>query len=179
MAMIMVLSSLFSNGAVAHETDEVWFLYSNEDGTFWLDYNEDMDVVFHIDDDTLNEWKVNKDELQYGFKMNGIMDDEFNFIEYTGKEQIEAELIPIDVKDSIDTNIEYGMMEYKYIDIWYMYSVDDGSYFLDTAAEYENVIWVDDESLKDWGIDKEGLHHGNKMTGIFTPDGWELLSMIE
>ncbi|MGG0667693.1 hypothetical protein ABE073_04105 [Lederbergia citrisecunda] len=63
------------------------------------------------------------------------------------------------------------------IDIFYMYSVDDGSYWLDPTTDTENVIWIDDESLVEWNVNKEELHHGNRMVGMFDKTGWELLGM--
>jgi len=72
-------------------------------------------------------------------------------------------------------NISFSDIEEKKIDIFYMYSVEDGSYWLDPESDTENVIWIDNDSLKEWGIDSKKLHHGNKFEGVFTPDGWELI----
>ena len=60
-------------------------------------------------------------------------------------------------------------------DIYYMYSVRGGSYWLEPTSKTENVIWVDDKSLKSWGLDKSKLHHGNIGRGTFDRSGWELL----
>lgn len=59
--------------------------------------------------------------------------------------------------------------------IFYMYSVKGGSYWLEPTSKVENVIWVDDASLKSWGLNKSKLHHGNIGRGTFDRTGWELL----
>src|SRR6185312_6882533 len=63
------------------------------------------------------------------------------------------------------------------LDLFYMYSTDEGSYWLDSLAPVENVIFVDFDSLKEWNIDINELHHGNKFLGTFDPSGWDLLKL--
>lgn len=67
----------------------------------------------------------------------------------------------------------------KEIELFYMYDVEHGTYWLDPMTEEENVIWVDDESLEAWGISKRDLHHGNKFMGLFDSEGWELEGLKE
>lgn len=71
-----------------------------------------------------------------------------------------------------------GMDILQPIELWYMYSNEDGTYWLDPSAEYENVIFVGYESLEEWNVSVDSLHHGNMMIGLFDETGWELLDMI-
>lgn len=64
------------------------------------------------------------------------------------------------------------------LDIFYMYSNESGSYFLDPAADVENVIFVPYVALNDWNINLDTLHHGQKFSGIFDSEySWELLGL--
>lgn len=54
--------------------------------------------------------------------------------------------------------------------LFYMYSNEEGHYFLDPEAEYENVIFV---PLDDYYLSSP--HHGDKFIGTFSDtDLWEL-----
>jgi len=67
--------------------------------------------------------------------------------------------------------------------LFYMYSNDEGMYFLDPLAEYENVIFVghnDYKILPELKIDTNTLHHGKKFVGVFADDElWELVGLNE
>lgn len=80
---LMVASMIGMNGVVSAsettktvqdtKTIEMWYLYSNEDGTFWLEYGKDMeDTIIHVSYDDLAKWKISKNKLDYGFKMNAV-----------------------------------------------------------------------------------------------------------
>lgn len=73
---------------------------------------------------------------------------------------------------------EISVNEEQSIELFFMYGNEEGTYWLDPKAEYENVIWVDYESLIEWGIDFKELHHGNKKVGLFDETGWELFEII-
>lgn len=64
------------------------------------------------------------------------------------------------------------------IEIYFMYGNDDGTYWLDPSAEYENVIYVGYDELEEWNIDYDRLHHGNMMIGLFDETGWELMEIV-
>ena len=71
--------------------------------------------------------------------------------------------------------VAQNIPENKELDIFYMYSNEDGMYFLEPTAEYENVIYVDYASWNEWiGLDSTTLHHGTKFIGVFDSEGWEL-----
>jgi len=59
--------------------------------------------------------------------------------------------------------------------LFYMYSNENGHYFLDPEAEYENVIWI---GKNDFDNMPKDLHHGDKIIGVFVDDEkWELESI--
>ena len=61
--------------------------------------------------------------------------------------------------------------------IYYMYSNENGHYFLQPSQEFENVILVN-EAKKLKNLDIEKLHHGQKLIGTFTDDSvWEILEI--
>lgn len=63
------------------------------------------------------------------------------------------------------------------LDVFYMYSNEEGSYFLEPNAEYENVIFIDNDTLKEWNVNTDELEHGMRYTGTFDKDGWELFGL--
>lgn len=73
------------------------------------------------------------------------------------------------VQVSDDTTIE--------LDVFYMYSNGDGTYWLDPTADYENVVFIGYDALEEWNIDFDELHHGNQYLGTFDETGWELLDL--
>ena len=188
---LVVMSSLFVNSdyVVAKENEscttqnresDIWYLYSNEDGTFWLEYGEEMDVVTHINYEDLEKWNINEDKLKYGFMLNSVMDNDYNVLRVKGNKQVEMKMIPNEVRQSIDENIAYELSDDKRIelDVFYMYSNEVGSYWLDPAtSEGENVIFVGFDDLKEWNIDLDDLEHGQKWIGVFSEDGWELFGL--
>lgn len=61
--------------------------------------------------------------------------------------------------------------------LFYMYSNENGHYFLDPLAEYENVIYID---LDELFIDIDSMHHGKRYIGTFTDNTlWELVDIKE
>lgn len=65
--------------------------------------------------------------------------------------------------------------------IYYMYSNENGHYFLQPSQEFENVIYI---GLNDYKIDSKftidinKLHHGQKFIGTFADESvWELLEI--
>ncbi|WGT37954.1 hypothetical protein QH639_19320 [Lysinibacillus sp. 1 U-2021] len=71
------------------------------------------------------------------------------------------------------TAIQTNKLKDNQTELLYMYSNDEGHYFLDPKAEYENVIYV---GTNDYKIDKAfyinttTLHHGKKFIGTFVDD---------
>lgn len=65
------------------------------------------------------------------------------------------------------------------LDIFYMYSNESGTYWLDPATtEGENVIFVPYVALNEWDINLNILHHGQKFSGLFDSEyEWELLGL--
>ena len=63
------------------------------------------------------------------------------------------------------------------IELFKMYDSQQGTFLLDPKAEEENVILVEPQEAKYWGVDD--LHHGTKVIGIFDEEGWELLGIKE
>ena len=68
-------------------------------------------------------------------------------------------------------------------ELFYMYSNNEGHFFLDPKAETENVIFV---GINDYKVDKNfkinttNLHHGKKFIGTFADDSlWELEKIEE
>lgn len=67
--------------------------------------------------------------------------------------------------------------------LFYMYSDENGMYFLDPLAEVENIIFVghdDHKILPALEIDTDNLYHGQRFVGAFADsDLWELVALIE
>lgn len=63
------------------------------------------------------------------------------------------------------------------LDVFFMYSNDEGTYWIEPKSEFENVIYIAYEDLEEWGIEIVELSHGNKLTGIFDITGWDLLGL--
>lgn len=63
------------------------------------------------------------------------------------------------------------------LDIFYMYSNDDGTYWIEPTTENENVIYVGYDDLKEWNVNADSLHHGEKFVGTFDNAGWELYGL--
>ena len=61
--------------------------------------------------------------------------------------------------------------------LFYMYSNENGHYFLDPLADNENVIYV---GLDDLFIDIDSMHHGKRFIGTFADSTlWELIDIVE
>lgn len=67
--------------------------------------------------------------------------------------------------------------------LFYMYSDNEGMYFIDPLAESENIIFVghdDYKMLPELKINNNELHHGKRYVGVFSEnDLWELIGLIE
>ena len=68
-------------------------------------------------------------------------------------------------------------------ELFYMYSNNEGYFFLDPKAETESVIFV---GINDYKVDKNfkvnttTIHHGKKFIGTFADDSlWELVKIEE
>lgn len=81
------------------------------------------------------------------------------------------------------TLVESNELQDNQTELFYMYSNKEGHFFLDSKAEYENVIWVgkdDYKTDKNFKIDSASLHHGKKFIGTFADEGlWELIKIEE
>ncbi|MGG0667690.1 hypothetical protein ABE073_04090 [Lederbergia citrisecunda] len=103
MAMMLLVSNLIGMNTQVSEMDELWFVYNNEDGTFWLEYGEEMDVIHFIGYDELEEWNVDKDKLKLGTMMIGAIDEDDSFnmksAQYVGLDDV-----PSEVRESIEYN---------------------------------------------------------------------------
>lgn len=64
------------------------------------------------------------------------------------------------------------------LEIFYMYSNKEGSYFLEPTAEFENVIFIDKQSMDNMHMGKN-IHHGAKFIGVFDSTGWDLLGISD
>lgn len=62
-------------------------------------------------------------------------------------------------------------------ELFYMYSNNEGHFFLDPKATTENVIFI---GLNDFKVDTASLHHDKRFVGTFSDDYlWELLNLEE
>lgn len=82
------------------------------------------------------------------------------------------------VNDKNDNDHSKGL-EHNQIELYYMYTNEDGTFLLDGNADTENVIYVSHDDMVEWiGSDYVNeLHHGNKLIGTFDDDGWELVGL--
>lgn len=65
--------------------------------------------------------------------------------------------------------------DYNQTELFYMYSNNEGHFFLDPEATTENVIFI---GLNDFKVDTASLHHGKKFIDTFAEDNlWELLNL--
>lgn len=63
------------------------------------------------------------------------------------------------------------------VTLFYMYSNEEGHYFIDPLADNENVIYV---GLDDLYINIDSLHHGKRFIGTFADSTlWELVDIEE
>jgi len=84
-----------------------------------------------------------------------------------------------DVKESSNkcTQLHSNNLNSNQAELFYMYSNDEGHFFLDPEVTTENVIFI---GLNDFKIDTPTLHHGKKFIGTFADDSsWELISIKE
>lgn len=67
--------------------------------------------------------------------------------------------------------------------LFYMYSNNEGHYFLDPLAKYENVIFVGNNDYlvnKNLKVNAMNLHHGTRYVGTFEDETlWELVGIKE
>lgn len=83
---------------------------------------------------------------------------------------------PVVVVDVVSMN-EVVNSDTVQLDVFFMYGNENGTYWLEPSAEYENVVWIGYEDLKEWNIEFKSLHHGNKLIGTFDNEGWELFGL--
>ena len=80
--------------------------------------------------------------------------------------------------------LDYGIVKSKenenenVKDLYFMSSNGNDYYFLDAASEFENVIYIDKETLNEW-YEKTDYKQGEKIKGVFDPTGWEWLGSYE
>ncbi|MBG9689476.1 hypothetical protein ABD91_00855 [Lysinibacillus sphaericus] len=73
------------------------------------------------------------------------------------------------------THVQSNKLKSNQTDLFYMYSNDEGHFFLDPESTTENVIFI---GLNDIKVDTASLHHGKKFIGTFADDSlWELLKL--
>lgn len=65
--------------------------------------------------------------------------------------------------------------ETQELELFYMYGDQEGAYFLEPQAEYENVIYVPRGTLDE--LPDFPTELGERFTGTFDSEGWELLSI--
>lgn len=75
--------------------------------------------------------------------------------------------IKVNIANSEEPKTEY--------DLFYMYGGPKGTYWLEPTAEYENIVFVENEALEEWGIVPTQL--GEKYTGTFDETGWDLIKI--
>ncbi len=76
------------------------------------------------------------------------------------------------------TQVQSNKLNSNQTELFYMYSNNEGHFFLDPKAETENIIFIGLNNYKtdnDFKIDTASLHHGKKFIGTFADDSlWEL-----
>lgn len=73
------------------------------------------------------------------------------------------------------TQVQSIITKFNQTELFYMYSNNEGHFFLDPKAETENIIFI---GLNDFKIDASTLHHGKKFIGTFDDDSlWELTGL--
>lgn len=148
----------------------LFYMYSNNEGHYFLDPNSEYENLIYVG---LNDWKVdsnikiNTAKLHHGQKFIGTFDEEYEW-ELTGIKKAETEYYNEALQDGLELN---------QTTLFYMYSNENGHYLLDPNAEYENVIFVDDEYFM---FTKDELHHDNKFVGTFADSTmWELVGLTK
>lgn len=82
-----------------------------------------------------------------------------------------------DAKESPNkcTQIHLNSLNSNQAELFYIYSNNEGHFFLDPEATSENVIFI---GLNDFKVNTASLHHGKKFIGTFTDDSlWELMKL--
>ena len=78
--------------------------------------------------------------------------------------------------------LENGIVESKenenVKDLYFLNSDGNDYYFLDIESEFENVIYIDKDTLHKW-YEKTNYKQGEKIKGVFDPTGWEWLGTYE
>lgn len=74
-----------------------------------------------------------------------------------------------DVKESSSkcTQAQSNNLNSNQTELFYMYSNNEGHFFLDPKAPTENVIYV---GLNDFKVDIASLHHGKRFVGTFSDE---------
>lgn len=86
----LILAGLLSIGLAGCESPsngvDLFYMYNNEEGAFFLDPSADVENVIFVDNDSLNDWDIPED-LHHGTKFVGEFDStgwELNGIQLEG-----------------------------------------------------------------------------------------------
>ena len=63
------------NGIQVLEPIELFFMYGNEDGMYWLDPSSEYENVIYVDYGSLAEWNIDYNTLEHGTMMIGLFDE--------------------------------------------------------------------------------------------------------
>lgn len=86
--------------------------------------------------------------------------------------KLDSNTTPIKCSQTASNNLKSNQTE-----LFYMYSNNEGHFFLDPEATSENVIFI---GLNDFKVNTASLHHGKKFIGTFADDYlWELIKLEE
>lgn len=64
-----------SEGVEIVQPIEIFFMYGNEDGTYWLDANAEEENVIFVGYDSLIEWGIDFKTLHHGHTRIGLFDE--------------------------------------------------------------------------------------------------------
>lgn len=131
---------------------DIFFMYENKKGGYFLEPKAEFENVIFIDKKEMENMNMDKD-IHHGTKFTGVFDSEG------------WELIGIANED-----------ETKELEIFFMYENEIGGFFLEPSADFENVIYIDKQTMNDWNMGDE-IHHGESFIGIFDNEGWELFGI--
>jgi len=68
-----------NNGYEILQPIEIYFMYGNDNGTYWLEPSAEHENVIFVDYQSLKEWNIDYNELEHGNRMIGLFDETYQW----------------------------------------------------------------------------------------------------
>ena len=71
---------------------DIYFMYGDDEGTYWHDPSVDINNIIFVDYESLKEWNIDYDTLEYETMMIGLFDEtSWELIDMISEEQLISE----------------------------------------------------------------------------------------